>query len=75
MREYCLVCDGPMRLLSANSDAPVLMWECCDDQPVSLVTGTRLLTVNWGVLFASLRITDPDEYRRCPDAPTQPDVV
>ena len=75
MREYCPVCDGPMRLLSTDSNAPILLWECCDCQNISLVAGSRLLTLNWGLLFAPLKITDLAEYRRCPDAPIEPSAV
>jgi hypothetical protein len=75
MREYCPVCDSPMRLLSTDSNAPILLWECCNCQTISLVAGTRLLTLNWGLLFASLKITDLDEYRRCLDEPIESSAV
>jgi hypothetical protein len=75
MREYCLVCDGPMRLVSGNPNAPILLWECCQCQPGSLIKGTRMLMPNWGLLYASLLITDPDDYRRCPDDERQPGIV
>lgn len=67
MREYCQVCDAPMRLLTTDSDSPVLLWECCRCQPGNLLDGSRLLTPNWGVLLPSWRITDLDEYQHCPD--------
>jgi len=75
MREYCLVCDGPMRLLSTGSDAAVLLWECCHCQQVSLIAGSRLLTPNWGRLYASLQIVDKDDYRYCPDDEPEPHSV